>query len=693
MSERITLEIEARLDRALAAIQRLDANVQRMGNSGAQAGTKTEVSWQRVVQTWDHATNVAMKFGGMAKNIGAVAVKSARLAMQTKALRANKAFGGLAKDFNNIETATRGMINQMDMVGPVNKALAFGIDMSNGKLAQMTTLAQKASIVMGTDIKSSLDDMMTAMGRGSIMIADNLGATFKLSEAYDAYAAKIGTVSSALTDQQKKLAFSEMFLGKLEKAYEHLGKDDLYDKIIAQQKRLEGTWTKLESAVGTLLGGIIDAAEYVGEKAASAMSDADDEIIKINAKKIEKLKKQTREYVEDETMLTRSLNATKEALLRTSIEDQEEIIEKYKKLIEKGRQDDIKFLKNKGDLLGKIFLLTKAEMKLKATPSVRFNANYADIASDKDSLQITKFTGFTDEQKARMKAFRDNKKARADARAEKIRAIKSELEWKKVSQLYTWQELHNLEKKLALAKAITAEDRLMVEITFKKERNELNAQEADEKLKEKQRLKHLETMKQDKAMYLKTENEVDRLFREFEFNNKKEHLKKMAKLEKEERDKKAVEQLKHEELVNKYREKGAGISQSITQSLISKLQQGEDFYLVHHLATMAQSFGNDMIMDGIKTMWMGTAKNSLFPGLGVDAMAIGAAEIVAGGALMGGAGVIASNNAPPEKEKKSGAKEKNEIGNGSQEINMNVKTSLFGSKTEARVGLNNVMRG
>jgi hypothetical protein len=75
-----------------------------------------------------------------------------------------------------------------------------------GDLANTARVLGKA---MGQDATKSLDDLITALGRSSPMILDNLGLTVKVGEANEAYARKLGKTADALTDGEKKLAFYE----------------------------------------------------------------------------------------------------------------------------------------------------------------------------------------------------------------------------------------------------------------------------------------------------------------------------------------------------------------------------------------------------------------------------------------------------------------------------------------------------
>jgi len=271
MSDQKTLLLKIQAD--VSDLKKSQAQIRRELD---QTGKKSSETGEKIEKSFKKGAKSARQFGESLLSVkgiiaGAIVkgtldmvVAQRKLEQQTRALRSNAAFGGLQKDFENIEASTQGMINQFEIVGAVNKALAFGIDLSGGKLNDLVKMAQKASIAMGTDLKTAVDDMITAMGRGSVMIADNLGATFKLSEAYDAYAKKLNTTAAALTDHQKKLAFNEMFLKRLETAYKHIGEDQLYDPIIANAKRIEGAWNDVRGGLSWLVGKIVEGTQEVG---------------------------------------------------------------------------------------------------------------------------------------------------------------------------------------------------------------------------------------------------------------------------------------------------------------------------------------------------------------------------------------------------------------------------------------------
>jgi hypothetical protein len=163
-------------------------------------------------------------------------------------------------------TATKGLITDLDIMAAANKALLLGLPVTAdefGVLAQAATALGKA---MKLDAKQSLDDFITALGRSSPMILDNLGLTVKLGEANAAYKQQLGIVGRELTDNEKKLAFYNAAVDAAKRKTEELGGVQL--TVADQFTRAKVAITNLTDAMGIaiarspvmaeLLGGIAD---------------------------------------------------------------------------------------------------------------------------------------------------------------------------------------------------------------------------------------------------------------------------------------------------------------------------------------------------------------------------------------------------------------------------------------------------
>ena len=107
----------------------------------------------------------------------------------------------------SLRAGSLGLVADLELMQSANKAMLLGLGLSAtemGELAQTATVLGRA---MGQDATKSLDDLITALGRSSPMILDNLGLSVKVGEANEKYAEALGKTASALTDAEKKQAF------------------------------------------------------------------------------------------------------------------------------------------------------------------------------------------------------------------------------------------------------------------------------------------------------------------------------------------------------------------------------------------------------------------------------------------------------------------------------------------------------
>jgi hypothetical protein len=122
-----------------------------------------------------------------------------------------------------LQTGTRGLVSNIDLMQSANKAILLGLPVTSkemGELAKTATILGKA---MGQDATSSLNDLITALGRSSPLILDNLGLTVKVGEANEAYAKKLGKTASQLTDAESKMAFYEAAMEAARKKTAEIG--------------------------------------------------------------------------------------------------------------------------------------------------------------------------------------------------------------------------------------------------------------------------------------------------------------------------------------------------------------------------------------------------------------------------------------------------------------------------------------
>lgn len=107
----------------------------------------------------------------------------------------------------SMRTATQGLVSDFELMSAANKAMLLGLPVTAESMGTMAKAATILGRAMNQDATKSLDDLTTALGRGSPLILDNLGLTVKVGEANEAYARQLGKSTSELTEGEKKLAF------------------------------------------------------------------------------------------------------------------------------------------------------------------------------------------------------------------------------------------------------------------------------------------------------------------------------------------------------------------------------------------------------------------------------------------------------------------------------------------------------
>jgi hypothetical protein len=103
--------------------------------------------------------------------------------------------------------ASKGLITDLDLMQAANKAILLGLPVTAESMGTMAQAAVALGKAMNQGATKSFDDLITALGRSSPMILDNLGLSVKVGEANDVYARSVGKTAEQLTDAEKKLAF------------------------------------------------------------------------------------------------------------------------------------------------------------------------------------------------------------------------------------------------------------------------------------------------------------------------------------------------------------------------------------------------------------------------------------------------------------------------------------------------------
>ena len=122
-----------------------------------------------------------------------------------------------------IQESSNFTIDRMTAMQVANRALLLDVAKTPAEFERLTRVAVRLGQAMGLDATTAINDFVTAAGRQSVMIADNLGLTVKIGDATEKYAEQEGLLVDELTDAQRKQAFLNAMLESGEVKVAELG--------------------------------------------------------------------------------------------------------------------------------------------------------------------------------------------------------------------------------------------------------------------------------------------------------------------------------------------------------------------------------------------------------------------------------------------------------------------------------------
>jgi len=157
-----------------------------------------------------------------------------------------------------LKKATNSTMSEFDLFQQANNAMILGVTKNSDEMAEMFDVAQRLGRALGRDTASSVESLITGIGRQSRLMLDNIGIIVKADEAYESYAKEIGTTADKLTDAQKKQAFLEATMESARAKVTTLGDEvltvqDSYDQLSTASSNLaSATGSFLQPAIGFL---------------------------------------------------------------------------------------------------------------------------------------------------------------------------------------------------------------------------------------------------------------------------------------------------------------------------------------------------------------------------------------------------------------------------------------------------------
>tara|TARA_R110002110_G_scaffold157417_7_gene353374 strand:- start:3042 stop:5066 length:2025 start_codon:yes stop_codon:yes gene_type:complete len=108
---------------------------------------------------------------------------------------------------SKLKSATNDTMSEFDLFQQANNAMILGVSKNSDEMAEMFDVAQRLGRALGRDTKSSVESLITGIGRQSRLMLDNIGIIVKADEAYKNYAKELKKGVEDLTDVEKKQAF------------------------------------------------------------------------------------------------------------------------------------------------------------------------------------------------------------------------------------------------------------------------------------------------------------------------------------------------------------------------------------------------------------------------------------------------------------------------------------------------------
>ena len=139
---------------------------------------------------------------------------------------------------DKLKDATNNTMSEMELFQQANNAMILGVTKNSDEMAEMFDMAQRLGRALGRDAASSVESLVTGIGRQSRLMLDNIGIIVKSEEAYKKYALELKKSVKSLTDSEKRQAFLNATLDAARNKIATLGKEtlnsqDAYDQFAA----------------------------------------------------------------------------------------------------------------------------------------------------------------------------------------------------------------------------------------------------------------------------------------------------------------------------------------------------------------------------------------------------------------------------------------------------------------------------
>jgi len=173
--------------------------------------------------------------------------------------------GDSNKILQSMRKASRGMVSDLDLMQTTSEAIKLMGEDVVQQLPKMAEIARAAARSSGEDVTKMLNDLVTATGRQSVQILDNIGISSATASKYmDQYAATLGKTRQQMTDAERKAAFFHAAMKAGQEIIDASGAD-----LLTWGERIQQVKTMLKNFRDTILNQVVTGFNRVSD----AMSD------------------------------------------------------------------------------------------------------------------------------------------------------------------------------------------------------------------------------------------------------------------------------------------------------------------------------------------------------------------------------------------------------------------------------------
>lgn len=124
-----------------------------------------------------------------------------------KTLQYQTAMANLPFTIEGAQRATRGLVSEQTLMAAASSAVALKVATTSEEFEELASASVILAAKLNQPADQLLNNLVTALGRGSTELLDNAGIVMKTAQAQDLYAASLGKTAKQLTDTEKSVAF------------------------------------------------------------------------------------------------------------------------------------------------------------------------------------------------------------------------------------------------------------------------------------------------------------------------------------------------------------------------------------------------------------------------------------------------------------------------------------------------------